>query len=123
VQESHIPTLVPGGVRRDLPQGSPKKRSNGPEYFEKRLNEYENISSRIHCHVIAEGCGRTLQTEAMNSATTGPTLQGRALMLIFARTSHTQPTGELDFKVHTRPDGDSYSRVMVHVARCARAAS
>src|SRR5437016_8712561 len=38
--------LVPGGVRRDLPQGFAKEAIKRTEYFEKRLDEYENIFFR-----------------------------------------------------------------------------
>jgi len=53
--------------------------------------------------------------KAIELGTTGPTLRGSGVDADLRKDEPYAAYGELDFKVHTRPDGDSYSRVMVHV--------
>src|SRR5213594_2645385 len=69
--------IVPGGVRRDLPQGFAEEAIKRTEYFEKRLKEYDKIffdnplfSSR------AKGVGVLPKEQAIALGCTGPTLRG-----------------------------------------------
>jgi NADH-quinone oxidoreductase subunit D len=108
--------LVPGGVRRDLPQGFADEAIKRTEYFEKRLNEYENIFFKNPLFTSrAKGVGMLSRQRAIELGTTGPTLRGSGVDADLRKDEPYAAYGELDFKVHTRPDGDSYSRVMVHV--------
>src|SRR5207249_1056566 len=86
------------------------------EYFEKRLDEYENIFFKNPLFTSrAKGVGVLSRQRAIELGTTGPTLRGSGVDVDLRKDEPYAAYGELDFKVHTRPDGDSYSRVMVHV--------
>src|SRR6266581_4537713 len=108
--------LVPGGVRRDLPQGFAEEAIKRTEYFEKRLDEYENIFFKNPLFTSrAKGVGVLSRQRAIELGTTGPTLRGSGVDADLRKDEPYAAYGELDFKVHTRPDGDSYSRAMVHM--------
>src|SRR5439155_749655 len=108
--------LVPGGVRRDLPQGFEEEAIKRTEYFEKRLDEYENIFFKNPLFTSrAKGVGVLSRQRAIELGTTGPTLRGSGVDADLRKDEPYAAYGELDFKVHTRPDGDSYSRAMVHM--------
>src|SRR2546428_6535077 len=108
--------IVPGGVRRDLPQGFAEEAIKRTEYFEKRLDEYENIFFKNPLFTSrAKGVGVLSRQRAIELGATGPTLRGSGVEADLRKDEPYAAYGELDFKVHTRPDGDSYSRVMVHV--------
>src|SRR3989454_433727 len=69
--------LVPGGVRRDLPQGFAEEAIKRTEYFEKRLDEYENIFFKNPLFTSrAKGVGVLSRQKAIELGTTGPTLRG-----------------------------------------------
>src|SRR5438552_558449 len=108
--------LVPGRVRCDLPQGFAEEAIKRTEYFEKRLDEYENIFFKNPLFTSrAKGVGVLSRQRAIELGATGPTLRGSGVEADLRKDEPYAAYGELDFKVHTRPDGDSYSRVMVHV--------
>ncbi len=108
--------IVPGGVRRDLPQGFADEAVKRTEYFEKRLDEYEKIffnnpifSSR------AKGVGILPQKEAIALGSTGPTLRGSGVDADLRKDEPYAAYPELDFEIPTRKEGDSYSRAIVRM--------
>jgi len=69
--------LVPGGVRRDLPAGFAEEAVKRTEYFEKRLDEYENIFFKNPLFTSrAKGVGILSSERAIALGSTGPTLRG-----------------------------------------------
>src|SRR6266581_1624051 len=108
--------LVPGGVRRDLPPGFAEEAVKRTEYFEKRLKEYDRIFFNNPLFTSrAKGIGMLSSERAIALGSTGPTLRGSGIDRDLRKDEPYAAYGELDFKVRTRPDGDSYSRAMVHM--------
>jgi len=108
--------IVPGGVRRDLPQGFAEEAVKRTLYFEKRLDEYEKIffnnplfSSR------ARGVGVLSRREAVALGCTGPTLRGSGVDADLRKDEPYAAYPELDFDVPTRKEGDSFSRSIVRM--------
>ena len=108
--------IVPGGVRRDLPQGFAEEAVKRTLYFEKRLDEYEKIffnnplfSSR------AKGVGVLPRREAVALGCTGPTLRGSGVDADLRKDEPYAAYPELDFDVPTRKEGDSFSRSIVRM--------
>ena len=108
--------IVPGGVRRDLPQGFAEEAVKRTLYFEKRLDEYEKIffnnplfSSR------AKGVGVLPRREAIALGCTGPTLRGSGVDADLRKDEPYAAYPELDFDVPTRKEGDSFSRSIVRM--------
>jgi len=108
--------IVPGGVRRDLPQGFAEEAVKRTLYFEKRLDEYEKIffnnplfSSR------AKGVGVLSRHAAVALGCTGPTLRGSGVDADLRKDEPYAAYPELDFDVPTRKEGDSFSRSIVRM--------
>jgi len=108
--------IVPGGVRRDLPQGFAEEAVKRTLYFEKRLDEYEKIffnnplfSSR------AKGVGVLSRREAVALGCTGPTLRGSGVDADLRKDEPYAAYPELDFDVPTRKEGDSFSQSIVRM--------
>ena len=108
--------IVPGGVRRDLPQGFASEAVKRTEYFEKRLDEYEKIffnnplfSSR------AKGVGVLPMSHAIALGCTGPTLRGSGVDADLRKDEPYAAYPELDFEIPVRKEGDSFSRAVVRM--------
>src|SRR5712692_9718001 len=108
--------LVPGGVRRDLPQGFAEEAAKRTEYFEKRLNEYDKIffdnplfSSR------SKGVGILPREDAIALGCTGPTLRGSGVDADLRKDEPYGAYSNLDFDIPTRKEGDSYARAYVRM--------
>src|SRR3989475_8015380 len=108
--------IVPGGVRRDLPQGFADEAIKRTQYLEKRLDEYENIFFKNPLFTSrAKGVGVLSRQRAIELGCTGPTLRGSGVDADLRKDEPYAAYSELDFEVSTRPDGDSFSRAMVHM--------
>jgi NADH-quinone oxidoreductase subunit D len=108
--------LVPGGVRRDLPPGFAEEAVKRTEYFEKRLKEYDRIFFNNPLFTSrAKGIGVLPKERAIELGCTGPTLRGSGVDADLRKDEPYAAYPELDFEVSTRPDGDSFSRAMVHI--------
>jgi NADH-quinone oxidoreductase subunit D len=110
---SHI---VPGGVRRDLPLGFKEEMVKRVKYFEKRLDEYEKIFFNNPIFTArTKNVGILSREKAIALGATGPTLRASGLDMDMRKDDPYAAYGELDFKTHTRTEGDSYSRAIVHL--------
>lgn len=108
--------LVPGGVRRDLPIGFKEEAVKRIRYFEKRLDEYDKIFFNNPLFTSrAKGVGILPKEKAIALGATGPTLRASGIDADIRKDDPYAAYGELDFKVHTRTEGDSYSRAIVHM--------
>src|SRR3989475_6224046 len=108
--------LVPGGVRRDLPPGFAEEAVKRTEYFEKRLKEYDRIFFNNPLFTSrAKGIGVLSREKAIELGCTGPTLRGSGVDADLRKDEPYAAYPELDFEISTRPDGDSFSRAMVHM--------
>lgn len=108
--------IVPGGVRRDLPQGFADEAAKRTEYFEKRLNEYDKIFFNNPIFTSrAKGVGILPNDEAIALGCTGPTLRGSGLDADLRKDEPYAAYPELDFEIPTRKEGDSYSRAVIRM--------
>ncbi len=108
--------IVPGGVRRDLPQGLAEEAVKRTEYFEKRLDEYDKIFFNNPIFTSrAKGVGVLPRSEAIALGCTGPTLRGSGVDADLRKDEPYAAYSELDFEVPTRKEGDSYSRAVVRM--------
>ena len=108
--------IVPGGVRRDLPQGLAEEAVKRTEYFEKRLDEYDKIFFNNPIFTSrAKGVGVLPKKEAIALGCTGPTLRGSGVDADLRKDEPYAAYSELDFEVPTRKEGDSYSRAVVRM--------
>ncbi len=108
--------IVPGGVRRDLPQGFAEEAIKRTEYFEKRLKEYDKIffdnplfSSR------AKGVGILPKEQAIALGCTGPTLRGSGVDADLRKDEPYAAYPKLDFNIPTMNEADSFSRAYVRM--------
>jgi NADH-quinone oxidoreductase subunit D len=108
--------IVPGGVRRDLPQGFAEEAIKRTEYFEKRLKEYDKIffdnplfSSR------AKGVGVLPREKAIALGCTGPTLRGSGVDADIRKDEPYAAYPKLDFNIPTMKESDSFSRAYVRM--------
>ncbi len=108
--------IVPGGVRRDLPQGFAEEAIKRTEYFEKRLKEYDKIffdnplfSSR------AKGVGILPKEQAIALGCTGPTLRGSGVDADLRKDEPYAAYPKLDFNIPTMKEADSFSRAYVRM--------
>jgi NADH-quinone oxidoreductase subunit D len=108
--------IVPGGVRRDLPQGFAEEAIKRTEYFEKRLKEYDKIffdnplfSSR------AKGVGVLPREAAIALGCTGPTLRGSGVDADLRKDEPYAAYPKLDFNIPTMKEADSFSRAYVRM--------
>ncbi len=108
--------IVPGGVRRDLPQGFAEEAIKRTEYFEKRLKEYDKIffdnplfSSR------AKGVGILPKEKAIELGCTGPTLRGSGVDADLRKDEPYAAYPKLDFNIPTMKEADSFSRAYVRM--------
>ena len=106
--------IVPGGVRRDLPQGFADETLKRVEYFEKRLVEYDKIFFNNPIFTSrAKGVGVLPRSEAIAIGATGPTLRGSGVDADLRKDEPYAAYPKLDFGIPTRKEGDSFSRAMV----------
>ena len=108
--------IVPGGVRRDLPQGLAEEAAKRTEYFEKRLDEYDKIFFNNPLFTSrSKGVGVLPKNQAIALGCTGPTLRGSGVDADLRKDEPYAAYSELDFEVPTRNEGDSYSRAVIRM--------
>lgn len=106
--------FCPGGVLRDLPTGFKDKALKVLDYFERRLEIYKDAWLE---NVVFEARSRNLgilrAEDALKLGATGPSLRGSGVAIDMRKEEGYDAYGEIDFKVITQPEGDSYARTMV----------
>jgi NADH-quinone oxidoreductase subunit D len=106
--------LPPGGPRRDLPSGFEQKLTKLLDYFEKRLVEYDRIFFKNPLVVArAKGIGILKKEDAIRLGTTGPVLRGSGVEYDVRKVEPYGAYADLDFKIPTFKEGDSYARFLV----------
>ena len=106
--------LPPGGPRRDLPSGFEQKLTKLLDYFEKRLVEYDRIFFKNPLVVArAKGIGILKKEDAIKLGTTGPVLRGSGVEYDVRKVEPYGAYADLDFKIPTFNEGDSYARFLV----------
>jgi NADH-quinone oxidoreductase subunit D len=105
---------IPGGVRNDIPEGFKDRALANIKYFEKRLEEYEDIFyNNPLLRQRTEGVGILKKEDAVNLGTTGSVLRASGIPFDVRKAEPYDVYGEMDFKVQYMKSGDSFARSMV----------
>ncbi len=109
----HIYTL-PGGVRRDLPNGFKKRVAEVMDYIESRLPDIDDLflNSRLF-RKRAQGVGVLSQEDAIRWGATGPVLRATGIPADVRKDDPYLVYDRLDFDVITQSGGDAYARALV----------
>jgi len=105
---------MPGGVRRDLPEGFKDRVRKVMDYIEERLAEYDDLffNNKILLN-RAIGIGVLPQDKALEWGATGPDLRAAGFAHDVRKDDPYEVYNELDFEIPTERDSDAYSRLMV----------
>jgi NADH-quinone oxidoreductase subunit D len=105
---------MPGGVRRDLPEGFKDRVRKVMDYIEERLAEYDDLffNNKILLN-RAIGIGVLPQDKALEWGATGPDLRAAGFAHDVRKDDPYEVYSELDFEIPTERDSDAYSRLMV----------
>ncbi len=103
--------IIPGGVRADLPNGFKERLLETLNWFEKRLDVYEetwiyNETFRMR----TEGVGVVSRSQAIEWGAAGPNLRASGVPYDTRKNEPYAAYEELDFKIVTHTAGDAYAR-------------
>ncbi len=105
---------IPGGVRSDMPEGFKDRALRNVEYFEKRLEEYEDIFyNNPLLRQRTEGVGILKKDDAISLGTTGSVLRASGISFDVRKAEPYDVYSEIDFRVQYMKSGDSFARAMV----------
>lgn len=108
--------IIPGGVRRDLPQAFADNAEKVLRYMERRLRDYRAIFfDNPVVRKRYEGVGVMTKKQAIEWGATGPNLRASGVAYDIRKASPYGVYDELDFHVVTRDEGDCYARMMVRL--------
>jgi NADH-quinone oxidoreductase subunit D len=105
---------IPGGVRRDIPDGYLDRVTSTLDYLESRLPDYDNLFFTNQVFVKrATGTGTMTQQQALEWGVTGPNLRATGLKLDVRRDDPYLVYDEIDFDIVTEEAGDAWARTLV----------
>ncbi len=106
--------LVPGGVRNDAPSNFEEKCLRHVNYFEKRLEEYEDIFYQNPVlKQRTEGTGILSRMDAIRLGVTGSVLRSAGVDFDIRKKEPYDVYENLDFQSQVLKEGDSYARSRV----------
>ncbi len=112
---------IPGGVRRELPDGFLQRVADTLDYLESRLPDYDNLFFRNQVFVRrARGVGPMNQQQALEWGVTGPNLRATGLAFDVRRDDPYLIYDQLDFDIPTEEAGDAWARTLVRRAELAQ---
>jgi NADH-quinone oxidoreductase subunit D len=105
---------MPGGVRRDLPEGFKNRVRDVLSYIEGRLPEYDDLffNNRI-LRQRAVGIGVLPVDKAITWGATGPNLRAAGFAHDVRRDDPYEVYPELEFDIPTATESDAFARLMV----------
>jgi len=105
---------MPGGVRRDLPEGFKNRVRDVLSYIEGRLPEYDDLffNNRI-LRQRAVGIGVLPVDKAITWGATGPNLRAAGFAHDVRRDDPYEVYPELEFDIPTEKESDAFARLMV----------
>jgi len=105
---------MPGGVRRDFPDGFASRVRDVLDYIESRLPDYDNLffNNKI-LRKRAVGIGVLPPERAMEWGATGPNLRAAGYAHDVRKDDPYEVYNEMDFEVPTLTDSDAFSRLMI----------
>ncbi len=108
--------IIPGGVRRDLPQGFEDRVEKVLRYLENRMKDYFDIYfNNPVTRARLEGVGVLTKEDAIKLGVTGPNLRASGVPYDVRKVEPYAAYPELDFEVVTREEGDALARVFVRI--------
>jgi len=115
---------MPGGVRRDLPEGFKNRVRAVMDYIEGRLVEYDDLffNNKIMLQ-RAIGIGVLPRDKAIEWGATGANLRAAGFAYDVRKDDPYEVYSELEFEVPTATGSDAYSRTMVRRAEIEQSIS
>jgi len=108
---------VPGGVRRDIPDGFLDRVGALMDYLEKRLPDYDNLFFANAVFINrARDVGTLTQEQALSWGVTGPNLRACGLAFDVRRDDPYLVYDQLDFEIPVEHAGDALARTLVRRA-------
>ncbi len=105
---------IPGGVRRDIPNGFLNRLSDYLDYLETRQNDYDNLLFTNQVFVKrARDVGAINQEQSLEWGVTGTNLRATGLAFDVRRDDPYLIYDELDFEIPTQTAGDCLARILV----------
>ncbi len=105
---------IPGGVRRDIPDGFLGRVSTTLDYIESRLPDYDNLFFSNQVFVDrAKGTGPMNQQQALEWGVTGPNLRATGLRYDVRKDDPYLVYDKIDFDIPTQEAGDAWARTLV----------
>ncbi|RLJ16872.1 NADH-quinone oxidoreductase subunit D [bacterium endosymbiont of Escarpia laminata] len=105
---------IPGGVRRDIPEGFLDRVSHTMDYIESRLPDYDNLFFTNQVFVDrAKDTGPMNQQQALEWGVTGPNLRATGLAFDVRRDDPYLVYDQIDFEIPTEAPGDAWARTLV----------
>lgn len=107
-------SMVPGGVRRDIPSDFKDKTLKAVAYMEQRLKDYDKIFVNNPVTVARlSGVGIITKNDAAKIGIVGPNLRASGIPYDVRKTEPYSSYNEIDFDLITREEGDCYARLLV----------
>jgi len=105
---------LPGGVRRDIPDGFLGRVSHTLDYLESRLPDYDNLFFTNPVFITrAKGIGAMTVEQALEWGVTGPNLRATGLAFDVRRDDPYLIYDQLKFEIPTEQAGDAWARTLV----------
>jgi len=107
---------IPGGVRRDTPDGFLERVADTLDYLESRLPDYDNLLFTNQVFIKrAKGVGVINRQQALDWAVTGPNLRATGFEWDLRKARPYSGYDRFDFDIPTGTRGDCFDRTAVRV--------
>ncbi len=105
---------MPGGVRKDLPEGALEKLWSYLDYLEKRMSDYEEILFENPVALSRwKGVLVVTPDEVERFGLSGPPAKAAGVAMDVRKDAPYEAYSELEFEVPVEKDGDAYARMQV----------
>ncbi|MDZ7753521.1 MAG: NADH-quinone oxidoreductase subunit D [Gammaproteobacteria bacterium] len=105
---------IPGGVRRDVPDGFLERLVHTLDYLDSRLPDYDHLFFTNQVFVTrSRGVGVLNQQQALEWGVTGPNLRATGLAFDVRRDDPYLVYDQIPFEVATEHAGDAWARTLV----------
>jgi NADH-quinone oxidoreductase subunit D len=106
--------IIPGGVRRDIPQGFKEQVEKALRYMENRIKDYDRLFIKNPVTVSrCIGVGRVSREEAARLGIVGPNLRASGVKYDNRKVNPYAAYDKLDFEIPTFKEGDAYARLLI----------
>ncbi len=108
--------IIPGGVRRDIPQGFSQDVERYLRLFERKMRDLDKLFiSNPVTKARLEGVGVLPKEEAIKLGVVGPVLRASGVEYDVRRVRPYAAYPWIDFEIAVKKEGDSYARLLVRV--------